>query len=218
MNFSKCRTVVFDFDGTLVDSAHLKTWAYFEVLKEVQGVEPILRNTLAKNASFTRQQVFESVQKSLSDSRDLDVEHLVERYAEVCRSSVAGAPEIDGATEFLEWLHNQGKSLYVSSATPERELLWLLGERSFSKYIERAYGAPQTKNHHIRKILKRENVDPRRLLYIGDSLADFSAARSEGCEFVGVDGSDELGNLDCLVVANLSSLLLRFSNDATRKA
>ena len=50
-----------------------------------------------------------------------------------------------------------------------------------------------------------------------DDLADFSAAKSEGCEFVGVDGSDELGNLDCLVVANLASLLLRFSNDVTRK-
>ena len=208
---------MFDFDGTLVDSAHLKKQAYFEVLKQVEGVEPILRRTLAKNASFTRKQVFESVLKSLSDSRDLDVQHLVERYAKICRSSVARAPEIDGATEVLEWLHNEGKSLYVSSATPERELLWLLRDRSFSKYIERAYGAPKTKNHHIREILKRENVDPSLLLYIGDSLADFSAAKSEGCEFVGVDGSDELGNLDCIVAANLASLLLRFSSDATRK-
>jgi phosphoglycolate phosphatase-like HAD superfamily hydrolase len=73
----------------------------------------------------------------------------------------------------------------VVSASPEGELITIITTREMTKYFRGIFGAPRKKVDCIRTIRERELLDPPQVLFVGDALNDYRAAREAGVPFAG---------------------------------
>jgi phosphoglycolate phosphatase len=196
--------VVFDFDGTLVDSARLKKEGFFKILSDTAITTSDLEELLSGDSADTREVI---IRKALVRAGIYDKESarkLTARYSKHCKTRVMHAPEIPGATELLKFLKANGKIIYISSATPQVELRVIVRFRGLFDFVSEAFGAPEIKELHIKHILNCETVDPSQLLVIGDSQIDRRAALFHNCHFVGIGSS--FSGFDCVRFENLREL------------
>lgn len=178
-------SVIFDFDGTLVDSAHIKREAFFEVLPDLPHAKGCLDTLLLTKPPLDRYSIADRLAHALADgpvARNMARE-IAEDYSIVCREKVGDAPEIAGASEIISGLKERGIPLFISSATPQNELLQVVAGRPWSGAFQGIYGSPDTKLEHLDRIRRGVCGSPQSLLFIGDSEHDADTAEAFGCIF-----------------------------------
>ena len=94
--------------------------------------------------------------------------------------------------------------LFISSATPQKELERIVEAKGISKFFISINGSPQSKDMHIRNILELTNLNKDELVFVGDADQDREAAKSVGVHFIGV-GIDNFPK-ETISVKNLNSL------------
>jgi phosphoglycolate phosphatase len=183
----KC--VIFDFDGTLVDSNNIKHQSFFDVTKSLGGAKDILEVVLAAGDFGDRSDIFKYLITQLKLDKD-DCKHsaseLIGKYTALCEERIAQASEIEGATQVLTLLSKIGMRLSISSATPETTLKKIISLRGLSSKFDKIYGAPSSKEQHIQKISNEWMYSMSEIVYVGDSEVDRKAALRVDCHFVGV--------------------------------
>lgn len=188
------RCVVFDFDGTLVDSNHIKRDAFLEIAERYAAGRETMARILDMPGIGTRYRVFEKFVAELDispDARGVIVADLVESYTDRCFNEIGRAAEIAGARTTLDRLAADGLRLFISSATPTEPLKDLVEARGLGPLMEGVFGAPESKAEHIRQIQRTTGLTVGEIMYVGDSDADSQAAEETDCQFVGIllDGS-----------------------------
>jgi phosphoglycolate phosphatase-like HAD superfamily hydrolase len=179
------RCVVFDFDGTLVDSNDIKREAYYRAVEEFAGAAAILSELLAPGAAGDRYDVFRKFVERVGGDAAL-AKTLTRRYSERCEAMISACEEIRGATECLRRLRQRGKRLYVSSGTPQVHLRPLLERRGLDRLIDGSFGGPISKVENLRTVLEQERATPEETVVVGDGLDDAWAAETVGCGFIAV--------------------------------
>lgn len=188
----KC--VVFDFDGTLVQSNEIKRKVFYQVVQEYGNFDPIVDATLNELASADRFSILARIASVIAANESLpngmtceDVAlSLTDEYSRVCEVMIAGCEEVGGASELLKALSDEGIALFINSATPYHPLKRIIELRSFDKYFLGVYGNLKDKVRNLREIMKVTCSDPSELIFIGDSEADRHAAETIGCYFIGI--------------------------------
>ncbi|MFH1147707.1 MAG: HAD family phosphatase [Pseudomonadota bacterium] len=178
----------FDFDGVLADSVEIKTRAFARMF-EPHG-EPIRLKVIEhhrNNGGMTRRDKFsyyyrEFLGKTLN-SEELD--RLCNRFAVLVVDEVVAAPEIPGATAFLEDWYKE-VACFVISAAPEGEIREIIRRRSLVPYFKEIGGAPVTKEIHLKSLLRQYGFDAAGCVYFGDAETDYTAAKTAGINFVAV--------------------------------
>ena len=182
------RAVIFDFDGTIIDSNHAKEKAFIAVLTSV-GVSESEANTVrAASLSLDRFAFFDRFYRDFKTRLPAEVSapRLAGKFSALCHQEILQCKMIPGIQSFLEELQQNDIRLYVSSATPEKSLVPLLMELNITRYFSGVYGGPSKKLTHIRKVQRDNHCEPSDITYFGDSDDDFEAAMQAGCNFVGV--------------------------------
>jgi phosphoglycolate phosphatase len=183
--------VIFDFDGTLVDSAQIKRDAFFEVLPNLPLAKGCLETLLLTKPPLDRYSIADRLAHALADgpvARNMARE-IAQDYSIVCRKKVGDAPEIAGASEIICGLKERGIPLFISSATPQNELLQVVDGRPWSGAFQGIYGSPDTKLQHLDRIRCDVRGNPPSMLLIGDSEHDADTAQAFGCIFGAVGPS-----------------------------
>lgn len=183
------RCVVFDFDGTLVDSNPIKRDTYFEILAETPGSGAVVESVLAQGSGLDRHGVLARVHAELSErgAEPLPThENLVESYSRICEERVAGCSPLPGALETLALLRAT-HALYLDSATPREALERVVERRGWSAHFRGVLGGPASKFDNLRWIASREGIGRDEMLYVGDGAADLEAAERFGCWFLGFE-------------------------------
>ena len=180
--------VVFDFDGTLVDSNKIKINTFYEVTKDIIGAEVVLNKILSSPEAGDRYSIFNALTKEFIFLHNivLDAEKLSEKYTELCEYKISLAPEINGAFRALKELRSLGISIFISSATPEFTLKKIIKIRGWESFFDMVLGSPNNKLEHLQTILKENNFSKLEVMYVGDSEVDQNASLLAGCKFVGV--------------------------------
>ena len=181
------QTLLFDFDGTLVQSNQIKRDMLFAVA-EVLGPEAddLLAEIMAENPHADRFGLYRELLTQLhSENIDATVEQLCGDYAERTIDAISQAPEIPGAGEFLRKLAPLFP-LYINSATPEESLRQTLKQRGWDSFFKGIYGRPKSKKDIIDLISEKTGISPEKFLFIGDSEADLEVAMEHGCPFLGI--------------------------------
>lgn len=183
------RCAVFDFDGTLVDSNAIKYTSFLDVAAELPGGVKVMAGVIESVANVTRYEIFD---RFVADMRVPEVHRtalsrdLADRYSALCHYEISKAAEIPGAHDALQRLSSSGVHLFVSSATPTEPLRDLIRARGWDGMFHGVYGAPESKQAHIRKILDEGGWSPNEVVYVGDSDADQEAAEHSSVHFVAV--------------------------------
>jgi phosphoglycolate phosphatase-like HAD superfamily hydrolase len=183
------RCVVFDFDGTLVDSNHIKRDAFLGIAERYTGGRQIMAGIIDEPGVGTRDTVFRKFVAELGvgpDAQGAVVAELVACYTDRCFNEIGRATEIAGARAMLDRLFADDLRLFISSATPAGPLKDVVEARGLGALMEGVFGAPESKADHVRRIQTTTGLDAREILYVGDSDADRRAAAETKCRFAGV--------------------------------
>lgn len=184
--------LVFDLDGTLVDSAPDLTRAVNVLLAE-QGRPPVtqaqVRNFVGDGAAILVQRTFAAT------GPELDPEALtpaVQRFLQIYEGlPVDPACLYPGVAETLAALHRQGCRLGLCTNKPERitlDILVRLGLRPLFGAVAGGDTLPVRKpdGRHLAWVVEQLGVPLDRAVMVGDNRNDVLAARSAGIPVIAV--------------------------------
>lgn len=197
------KIIVFDWDGTIVDSNALKRDVWFDIFPRHSKAYFAIQKLLPELKTITRSQILKKVFAEAGDN-SLSKEEFVSKHSEIYRERVEkGVLKngfLAGAKEVLESLHGNFP-LYVNSATPIKPLLSMVKKIGVLKYFKGIYGRSLAQENHtqhdlkvenLREIAEKENVSPEKIIMIGDAEADRLSAEIFGCKFFAVDQGTNL--------------------------
>lgn len=178
--------IVFDFDGTLVDTNAIKREGFFHVASGYSGTSMQMEAVLA-SVSGDRRTIFEAYARQVmvepgEPTRRL-VDDLVATYNSMVDAAVVSAPELLGATRLLEVLRRRKRKLYLSSATPLDNLQGILEKRGWTRNFDGIYGGPRSKVDTLRDVLAVTGLCSGAIAVVGDGEDDRLSAKSVGCAF-----------------------------------
>ncbi|WAC08176.1 MAG: HAD hydrolase-like protein [Thermodesulfobacteriota bacterium] len=197
------RSIVFDFDGTLIDSNRLKYEAYFELFTDQGHQAQIIREVLSENFEQTRYVILEKIVRRLGikdhtymKSR---VSKLAEQYNDIVVAGAKTCPEKIGAEKTLKKLAAIYR-LYVSSTTPESSLKEIIRFRKWDGYFCGVFGYPHKKTETLLRIMALEKLRSDEVLVVGDGESDRESAVKNACPFVHVTEGFNLEQIDQILV------------------
>jgi len=180
------KAIVFDLDGTLLESAEIKTEAFGELFREYpQHRGEIIEYHLA-HEGVSRYVKFRAICRDIL-KQPLDQAEEVRlgiEFSRLIAKKMAACPLVSGARAFLERVAARYKC-FIASGTPHEELCMIVAQRGIEKYFSEWHGAPWSKEDVLRGILERHALIPLEVLCIGDSMSDLQAARAVRVPFVG---------------------------------
>jgi len=182
-------TILFDLDGTLVDTAPDLMLAHNHVMKKfgypTKSTEDI-RNLVGKGAgALIGRSIWGQAKKEFSKVLDDKIkDKMVEEFVNFYGKNIINESTlINGVREFLTWCKEQKISMAVCTNKQEHlsnDLLKKIGIYDFFEYVAGSdtfdYCKPDPR--HLISIIEILNGDINKSLMIGDSETDANAAKS----------------------------------------
>jgi phosphoglycolate phosphatase len=185
------RAVVFDFDGTLVDSNPVKRRAY-------EGLFPGLAVETARAvaAEWEGRSRYETVRELARRAglEDGSVEAGVLEYGRRTSAGVAAAAELPGATELLGELSG-AREVYLSSMTPREPLAAEVERRGWGGWFREISGYPEGKGQFLDRLLGERGFTACELLCVGDGPEEEAEARARGIAFHAICAPEDLARV-----------------------
>jgi phosphoglycolate phosphatase len=200
--FHSIRAIIFDMDGTLIDSID----AYHAITKDVM-------ERLGMELTLSREVLFEifSQGKKLSDvifPPDLENRgKIVEQFRVLATNafketfSRGNVELIDGVIRLFNELQRRRFSLAIVTSSMTEIVVPFLKARNLTSYLKCVLGrteVPQLKPapDPLLKCMEILNVVPYETIYVGDSAIDIQAGKAAGVWTVGVlTGTSDLNRL-----------------------
>ena len=179
------KAIIFDFDGVLVESTHIKTESFRKLFSQwPDKVEEIVSYHL-KNMGISRYIKFkyfyeEIIRETYSDEIGLK---LGRQFSLLVLDRIKKAPFVEGVRVFLEKYHRK-YMLFIAFGTPQSELHEIISFKGLAKYFNGVFGTPATKPEIIENILTNNCLERKQLVFVGDAESDRIAAESAGIPFV----------------------------------
>jgi len=181
------RTILFDFDGTLMD-----TWPGIETTlrASLQALDiPVREETITRDlVGIPLKRVFEELLGDDSANAYLATQKYRELFPIV---GMLGARPFEGVVRMLEKLVEQGRALFLVTARNEaitKQMMKSHGLTGFFTWVrgEQEGEVPDGKDHMMAEVIQRFGLDPGDCVMVGDRRYDVEAARANGVRAVGV--------------------------------
>ena len=182
-------TILFDLDGTLVDTAPDLMSAHNHVMKKygypTKSTEDI-RNLVGKGAgALIGRSIWGQAKKEFGKIEDEKIKNemvteFIDFYA---KNIVKESKLVNGVKEFLKWCKNQNISMAVCTNKQEHlsnDLLKKIGIYDYFEYVAGSdtfdYCKPDPR--HLTSVIEILDGDIKKTLMIGDSERDANAAKA----------------------------------------
>ena len=182
-------TILFDLDGTLVDTAPDLMAAHNHVMKKfgysTRSVDEI-RNLVGKGASvLIGRSIWGSAKKEFSRITDEKIKNeMVKEFISFYgKNIVKDSKLIKGVLEFLKWAKSKNISMGVCTNKQEHLAIDLLKKIEIYDYFEYVAGGNtfeycKPDPRHLTSIIEIMNGDIKKSLMVGDSENDAEAAKA----------------------------------------
>jgi phosphoglycolate phosphatase len=182
-------TILFDLDGTLVDTAPDLMLAHNHVMKKfgypTKSTEDI-RNLVGKGAgALIGRSIWEQAKKEFSKVLDDKIkDEMVKEFINFYGKNIINESTlINGVKEFLIWCKKQNISMAVCTNKQEHlsnDLLKKIGIYDFFEYVAGSntfdYCKPDPR--HLTNVVEILDGDVKKTIMIGDSETDANAAKA----------------------------------------
>jgi HAD superfamily hydrolase (TIGR01509 family) len=178
--------IVFDFDGTIVDSMRMVFDLLNQSLKnrELPTIEVELLGRMAGlpliNIISTKAQISESTAKKVEKD-------VFEAYTSFCRSSCQLLPHVENT---LKTLKSKKIKLGLLTTTPKKPLKAVAEKFSLNNYFDIMLAKEDAKNkpnpEGLKMIIKKFGISKDECLYVGDSPIDILTGKAAGIKTIAV--------------------------------
>ena len=181
-------TILFDLDGTLVDTAPDLMAAHNHVMKKYGRNEKKLSDikTLASRGAWVMMQ--RSFKEEIKDekTKKIMVDEFIDFYSKNINKE---SKPIKGVFEFLDWAKSRNISMGVCTNKREHLAVDLLKKIDMYKYFEYIAGADtfafnKPDPRHLTNIVEIIGGNLKKTIMIGDSEIDSMSAQNAGVPFV----------------------------------
>ena len=190
------RAVLFDIDGTLVDSNYLHVEAWHRAFQTTG--EPVDAWRIHRGIGMDSAALLDELVGERSDEW---VEHAKSLHTRFYEDLAPRLRVFDGARELIVELSRRGRRVVLATSAPQTELELLTGLLDVDSAIHATTSADDVDTAKpapdiIGVALQRAEVDAAEAILLGDSVWDMKAARKAGVVPYGVRsggiGDDEL--------------------------
>jgi len=205
------RGVLWDLDGTLIDSAglHFRAWRETLLAHGREHTPEDFAHYFGKRNDHILRSIFGA---TLSDEESLRIaDAKEERFRGLVRDH--GLEAVPGALPWLARLHEAGLLQALASSAPRRNITVSIEALGFDRYLDAVVSAEEVDEGKPDPAIflaaaRRLGVAPERCVVVEDSPAGLEGARRAGMGSVGIL-SDHYPSLDAdLVIPSLSALPL----------
>jgi phosphoglycolate phosphatase len=211
------RAVLFDFDGTLIDSYPAIT-ASVNHVRAGHGLPPLNEPEVRRHVGRGLAYLLEQTVPGADQPRDQD------RYREHHPGvMLTGTRLLPHAMEALRVIHNSGRRVGVCSNKPRAFTKELLEYLQIGPFVDAAFGPedvarPKPAPDMLRHALSWLHVAAAEALYIGDMVVDIETALAAGVSvWVVPTGSDERRTLETAgperILDSLKDLVTLFARE-----
>ncbi len=174
-----------DFDGVIKDTIPFKGDVFYEIFSEIYNKEigEFARKYHLNHPGENRFDKVRNILKSNGITDEKMVEKICDEYSNRVLKGVEKAPYIEGLDVFLEKYCKNNRCVIVSGI-PQDEISHIIKTSTISEYINEIFGYPNNKSDVLKKLKKEDEV-----IFFGDSVRDYIAAREAGVEFIGINNS-----------------------------
>ena len=188
-------TILFDLDGTLVDTAPDLMLAHNHVMKKfgypTKSTEDI-RNLVGKGAgALIGRSIWGQAKKEFSKVIDEKIKkQMVKEFIDYYGKNIAIESKlIKGVKEFLEWSKKNNIQMGICTNKQEHLAINLLKEIKIYDYFEYVAGSNtfdycKPDPRHLTNVIEIMQGDIKKSLMIGDSETDAESAKSAGIPFI----------------------------------
>ncbi|MGB9499234.1 MAG: HAD family hydrolase [Dissulfuribacterales bacterium] len=179
------KSVIFDFDGVLLESAEIKTEAFRQLFSGYPDKVDEIVKYHEMNMGISRYVKFHYFYEKILGkelSRDKETE-LGEKFSQIVMKKIESAPFVPGTLDFLN-AHYKKTPFFVASGTPHEELYDIIKKRGIPHYFKEIHGTPRKKPEIIIDILSRYSWSTSDVIFVGDAESDLKAAEESGVCFI----------------------------------
>ena len=178
----KC--IVFDFDGTLVDSNHIKKKGFFDIASDSHNGIKIMQQVYANN-SGDRYSIWEKYAELMGRGSEY-ASSCVQAYNAHVDNEVIKSKSMPYAEKALNQLRKKGLNIFLSSSTPLSNLLRIINGRNWNQYFNDIYGSPDNKIDTLNTKILPLVHSPSEVIVVGDGEDDKTSSNQTGCHFIPV--------------------------------
>ena len=184
-------TILFDLDGTLVDTAPDLMRAHNHVMKKfgypTKSTEEI-RNLVGQGAgAMLGRSIWGQAKKEFGKVQDENIKkEMVRDFVDFYGKNIVNESKlIDGVKDFLIWCKENSISMAVCTNKQEHlaiDLLKKIGIYNFFEYVagHNTFDYCKPDPRHLTSVIEILNGDIKKSLMIGDSETDANAAKAAG--------------------------------------
>ena len=174
------KAVLYDLDGTLLDTYEMNMIPLQQIIREELGEE----RTLEQLRPFYSQPGL----KTMADLGIRDIDGVYARWVSYVNRYEKGAVPYPGIPEVLQTFQTTGIRQAVVSSKMHAQYRIDMDRWGLAQYMETAVLAEDTLRHKphpdpILECLRRMDLTPDDVIYIGDAQSDLDAARNAGVDF-----------------------------------
>ncbi len=175
----KYDAIIYDLDGTVLNTFDMNIYPLMKIVKEELGID-MAYNDLTPYTSIPGP-------KSLEILGIKDVPTVYDRWVKYVNEYEGGASIYFNFDEIIKGLHGKVTQAVVSSKKRKQYMIDIEG-KNLQDYFSAVVLLEDTERHkpdaepllHCANIL---GVDPKKCIYVGDSLSDFQSAKNAGMDF-----------------------------------
>lgn len=197
--------IVFDVDGTLIDTEFAVLHSLQDILKDVLGQKFSL-----KELEFTLGITGENALKQLKVT---DIQKTLELWNEKLELYNDKVVVFEGIKDLLQALTKREYQLGIVTSKTRNEYKVEVTPFELDKYFDIIICADDTSNHKpnpepLLKYLELSQVDLKEIIYIGDSVYDYECATSANIDFAFAKWGNKRQNIDAKYILESSMDLL----------
>lgn len=177
---SKYKCMLFDLDGTVLNTERMNMIPLQRLIKEELGLE-INYNDLLKYKAYAGI-------KTLEELGFKDIERSYSKWVKYVNEFEEGATLFEGFEEVFEELNNMNIICGIVSAKTRDQYEIDFIQKGLDKYVKCEVLADDTELYkpHPDPLLKAAeilNISPSDCLYVGDTIFDYKASKAAGMDF-----------------------------------
>ena len=175
------KTILWDFDGVILDSMKVRDWGFEQIFKNFKKKDvEILLKYHRENGGLSRyvkiRYFFEKILNQPIDQEEVFV--YAEKFSRLMKKELINPSNL--ILDSVKFIKNNFNlyNFHIVSGSDQEELRFLCKELNINKYFKSINGSPTEKIILVKNILNNHDISLENYCLIGDSINDYEAAKN----------------------------------------